>query len=827
METIMEEKFKKWLLKQKTQKGNDFPENQINNFCKDLRETIPSWEKAEQSTSLFNILDYKVINKLYSRCREGGDLKKLSWDVGHDRPSNALGRYKEFLKQEIKSDTPPGQFLWVEWFNKLAIAISKENQTGLSEKINKIFEDKGQSIIRFKTYDPFSFLYFLAQKNTKNQKEKFFSNTKDVFNITAPLPDFNNKDYWEFPTPAANINALYYYDEKYEPKLLWDFFQQIISIKNINELELKLQDNQFINNFKSVLDLKGVGIAKLTQTLFLINPNIFFPIDKVLKPIVGKLLESLSINTEKEIKQLEKRIKEKGFSAYFEIIQGINALYLDKKLYEINYELWVQEGDGSMNDELQDKNEVLPVLNQILYGPPGTGKTYSTVGKALEILGATERKDIKSIGQLKEEFGSQVEFVTFHQSFSYEDFVEGLKANSNDGTIAYKVENGVFKQICENAIKKDYKLNNLNVESNASVWKVSLGGSDFNLKKKCFEKGEIRIGWPSIKNLNSNKFDKLGSNNKSTLENFENNIQKGDIVVSLYNASCIDGIAIVKGEFKQDQDEEYPRIRGVEWLWKTSDKSEIISIKELNSNTKLTQKTVYKLRRIKITDIVKLIKSLKPETEINTTFDAMKKPHVLIIDEINRGNISRIFGELITLIEPSKRAGEDEEISVQLPYSKDLFSVPNNLYIIGTMNTADRSLALMDTALRRRFDFTEMMPNSDLVKGEFDNIDVQQILKSINQRIEILYDREHTIGHSFLMKVDNIEDLRKAFKNKILPLLEEYFYDDWEKICLVLNNNDKNDNFYKKEDRLLGDFNKTIYHKVDTVEIEAFKNIYA
>ena len=170
------------------------------------------------------------------------------------------------------------------------------------------------------------------------------------------------------------------------------------------------------------------------------------------------------------------------------------------------------------------------------------------------------------------------------------------------------------------------------------------------------------------------------------------------------------------------------------------------------------------------------------------------KPYVLIIDEINRGNTSRIFGELITLIESTKRAGQDEAMDVILPYSQERFTVPDNLYIIGTMNTADRSLALIDTALRRRFDFIEMMPEPELLADiQIDKIDIKEMLTTINDRIEALYDREHTIGHAFFMKLNDestLQDLAYIFKNNILPLLEEYFFEDWDKIIKVLGNSD-------------------------------------
>lgn len=208
-------------------------------------------------------------------------------------------------------------------------------------------------------------------------------------------------------------------------------------------------------------------------------------------------------------------------------------------------------------------------------------------------------------------------------------------------------------------------------------------------------------------------------------------------------------------------------------------------------------------------------------------------PYIIIIDEINRGNISKIFGELITLIEPSKRIGEKEELKVRLPYSGDEFGVPKNVYILGTMNTADRSITSLDTALRRRFEFIEMMPDVGKLSNNCEGVDLQKLLEVINARIEYLLDREKTIGHAFFIGVENLEDLKKVFQNKIIPLLQEYFYNDYALINAVLNDNgilekqDINSNYLKSITEFI-ESDKVIYKFSDSKdwEGETFIKIY-
>ncbi|MDR2570570.1 MAG: AAA family ATPase [Oscillospiraceae bacterium] len=397
---------------------------------------------------------------------------------------------------------------------------------------------------------------------------------------------------------------------------------------------------------------------------------------------------------------------------------------------------------------------VMEEKNIILYGPPGTGKTYNTVRYAVSIIEDkplneiyTEEYSVIRERYLEHKKNGLIAFTTFHQSYGYEDFIEGIRpimASEEDTEenkdLKYEVHPGVFKEFCWNAERGTYK-------SNDDIFDAS--------------------------------WDKLIASGK------ENN--------NTYNFTRRTGTVI---ETKLINDFKFR----VNW------QSEQGSHNDFNKEA-VRQQWLSDINREKFSGGGRfmfdarqaIIDEMERHFELHYNSDNARKNHIFIIDEINRGNISKIFGELITLIEPSKRVGEVEELKTILPYSNDNFGVPNNVYIVGTMNTADRSIAMMDTALRRRFEFIEVRPDSDEIRKRdivVEGIDIANLLDTMNKRIQVLHDREHTIGHSFFLVLENdctIKRLAKIFEKKIIPLLQEYFYDDYDKICLVLGDNQKSD----------------------------------
>ena len=393
----------------------------------------------------------------------------------------------------------------------------------------------------------------------------------------------------------------------------------------------------------------------------------------------------------------------------------------------------------------------------------------------------------------------QIEFVTFHQSYSYEEFVEGIRPcvswEGKANEVRYEGKKGIFREICENAGKAsgagktNMGKNIADVDfSRTRVFKMSLvdkAAPGDNLYDYCIGHNVVALGYSNDKDFSNcncaDDFsmieDKWG---KSALEIFKDRMRIGDVVIIANGNRKFRAVGRITGEYRYDKNSEvrYCHFRSVEWLYAGQD----IEVSEIYDRN-FSQQAIYGFYRTRnegrenynVIDTKKLVSVVLE----HSGEEVCRKPYILIIDEINRGNISKIFGELITLIEDDKR----EAFSVCLPYSRNRFSVPKNLYIIGTMNTSDRSIASVDIALRRRFVFVPVMPDVRLVADNVEGVDLRRILRNINGKISVLLDEDHQIGHSYFMNVRTLKELRKVLQFEVLPLLNEYFYGDWKNWC--------------------------------------------
>ncbi len=530
------------------------------------------------------------------------------------------------------------------------------------------------------------------------------------------------------------------------------------------------------------------------------------------------LFEVTSVEMYREMKA---RIK--GAPNYDEVNQraGNRAFQYALDIYE---DLLLEQDEEGVIKPMIQKSKILerdPIMkpmnesvevelnkNLILYGPPGTGKTYYTVAYSVAII---EEKSIEEVQQEMKDKGyesvraryrtykenGQIGFTTFHQSYGYEEFIEGIKPKmdteeSGDGQVSYEIKEGIFKRFCERAHTPVIQgQNNFGILEDPTIWKVSLGGAgDNELKRVCFNSSRIRIGWDGYGKDLKEDTDYSQYGGETILTRFIDEMMIGDIVLVLHDQKRIDGIGVITGDYEWLENEvHYKRSRAVKWLAKDI----LDSIYEINGNKVMTLGSVYRLNRISLADVLQLIQ--KHQKTYSPAITENKKNYVFIIDEINRGNISKIFGELMTLIEPTKRLGQEEEIKLQLPYSQEPFGIPNNVYLLATMNTADRSISRLDTALRRRFHFIEMMPDPSLLSLiDVQGLDLEALLTKINKRIEVLVDRDHTIGHAYFMSLKanpTLDQLGHIFKSAIIPLLQEYFYEDYQLIRLVLGDPNK------------------------------------
>nr|WP_311462978.1 AAA family ATPase [uncultured Prevotella sp.] len=437
--------------------------------------------------------------------------------------------------------------------------------------------------------------------------------------------------------------------------------------------------------------------------------------------------------------------------------------------------------------------------NVVLYGAPGTGKTYDVPELAVRLCDPAfmaadpSREEIVSrYNQLKTE--KRIAFTTFHQSLDYEDWIEGLRPVVNENNqVTYEIESGIFKKLCEEAERPVVKDKQVGISDNAVIWKVSLAGTgDNDVRRECMENNHIRIGWDDYGPVISDETDWsiYNGEGKQILDAYINKMKIGDIVMSCYSSQTIDAIGVVVGDYEfEDKFPNYKRVRRVNWLVKNINEN----IVEMNDGKTMTLGTVYRLNSITLDNV----KSILEKYNTSSKMEENDKAYVMVIDELNRGNVSKVFGELITLLEADKRKGRINAESVVLPYSKKAFHIPNNVYLIATMNTADRSLGSLDYAIRRRFAFIAEKPFGLDVEG-FDEELFEKVsslfVKNFDEYKESGWDQtmklepadtlsdeykpeDVWIGHSYFLMQDEEDNTSNRLLYEIIPLLEEYIRD--------------------------------------------------
>ncbi|MGD1816287.1 MAG: AAA family ATPase [Pleomorphochaeta sp.] len=672
---------------------------------------------------------------------------------------------------------------------------TKEKQVLLFDVIKEFEEISVNSI--FLRYKFFNLDINMINKSVKSAEKGFFKITPEI-----PINNINDIDF-------EQIRKIYIVDKDIINKI--DFLDRDIRILiDVNEdcKILKIEEfilNQFIE-YKPLLDLYN-DRNKINERYNLKQLHNFAQIDNA--PNKLRYLENLIT----ELNEKQFFIETNPVRLYDNVLVGrkktkSNNSNLNNSHSVKNVDINTEEVDEKISDLIQNYDQYNKLIsenpNLILYGPPGTGKTY-TAQRLIELIEYKATKKFNAFESLMNE--ERVQFITFHQSYSYEEFVEGIRpvfseVNDNNPSIKYELHNGIIKKLVNIAnlfYLNENIMNNKKAEisKNNKIYKISLGSR--NVEKEiydnCKENSCIAIGWLGDIDLSgyskediTNKINEISDDNNltqsiSSIDLFVNELNIGDIVCVYDGPYTIRDIGIITGNYMFDKKNiyNYPHRRSVKWI---KEFDEPYNIADLNSGVKLTLKTLYPLYRMQFSDLKEIMFSddgKKIEEEKNI------KPCYLIIDEINRGNISKIFGELITLIEKDKR----DTLSITLPYSQKPFKLPSNLYIIGTMNTADRSIAILDTALRRRFTFVEIEPNPELFSliGDVsveDKINLTCLLKSLNQKIVKYYDRDHRIGHSYFLNISSFSQFKNIWNYKIIPLLMDYFYNDFQSISKII-----------------------------------------
>jgi len=631
------------------------------------------------------------------------------------------------------------QFKWTRFYEEVAdhLRAYRKDRSPLVEELHRIaselnvlsnlndqFSDGSSGPLQ--DICPFTFMGTFNRGFTDANRTMIATALAEFFGIKESVPD----TFEGIPVLNNQKSWLFGYEKDRNPEdidLLWDVFEKAIELAGEGDDSSEVE---FIEAYKKAAACKQVG-WNLTMGLYWIRPWVFPTLDGQSRPFIQDQLhmdlKASAPNkrcSAEEYLELKAQLEDKFKTADFAV----------HSFPELSLAAWnFRSSEPEVSSDPCPRDKIMNPTNSILYGPPGTGKTYYSVNHALAICERQSiddyrdetREAIQGRFRALQEAG-QIAFVTFHQSMGYEDFVEGIKPQTADEGVSYSVTPGIFLELCERA----------------------------------------RDNWESSKCSSSNSFDRVWAKFTSPLKQNE----EGSLDVKTK-----------RGAFNIYEINE----RAVYFEKQNGSRTHSLSVKTLKRLFRNPEQLMA-LGGLQ-TYYRGLVGALK-QVQTDGQAQEKEKQFVLIIDEINRGNVSAVLGELITLLEPDKRLGMENELRATLPYSQDSdFGVPPNLHIVGTMNTADRSVEALDTALRRRFTFEEMMPEPALL-NEVDGVDLTGMLTAINQRLEVLVGRDHTIGHAFFMRVENLEDLRAVFHSKVIPQLQEYFYGDWEKINQILGN---------------------------------------